>query len=131
MIGKVKHNKLNKKKGFTLMELMVVIAIMGILGVIVIPNLIKNIEITKGKTDKANAAVIASAAMTAWSVKEFELPDASATNAITAGDFEEYLNGGQVPTPLVKDKKSFSVKIDASGNISVFYDEESGEQLFP
>lgn len=124
----VKNNK-----GFTLMELMVVMAIIGILGVVLIPNLMKNIENANIKADKANAAVIATAAMTACTMEEEDV-HVEGTEEIDKTKIQNYLNGGEIPTPLGKDDDTFYVEIDTEGNISVYYDsdkESKTNKLFP
>ncbi|KGJ98112.1 type II secretion system major pseudopilin GspG [Thalassotalea sp. ND16A] len=52
------NRKHNKVKGFTLLEVMVVIVILGILGAMVVPNLMGNLDTAKIKTSVADIGSI-------------------------------------------------------------------------
>ena len=60
----------NKKKGFTLIELIIVIAILAILAAILIPNMMNYMEEANKATRDANAQMVFLAAQTAASAEQ-------------------------------------------------------------
>ena len=68
-------NKNKNNKGFTLVELLVVIAIIGILAVVAVPALFKNIEKAKIAELEADISAIKSAALSYYSDTSGNLPD--------------------------------------------------------
>lgn len=68
-------NKNKNNKGFTLVELLVVIAIIGILAVVAVPALFKNIEKAKIAELEADISAIKSAALSYYADTSGDLPD--------------------------------------------------------
>ena len=67
---KVKKAKKGKKKGFTLIELMIVVAIIGILAAIAVPKFAQMLEKSREGATKGNLSAIRSAVTIYYSEKE-------------------------------------------------------------
>jgi len=78
-----------KKSGFTLVEIMIVVMIIGLLAAIGIPNFLKARENTLKKTAINNARQVLSA------VDQYALQNAlGASESVAASDIDGYLKGG-------------------------------------
>ena len=92
-------------KGFSLIELIIVIAIMAILVAIIAPNLTKYLGKSKKSTDKKNADEIASQLQT--SISDYESQD-------DAGEIISTIN----QTLKIKWTAATTASIDSTGNVT-------------
>lgn len=105
-----KRNEQKKKKGFTLIELIIVIAIIAILIALVVPKFMNVTKDAKIKADIANAKTIESAITTAIATDKIQ-PDKDGNV-----DLKTVLN--TVPQPKNETSETFTatVKADSNGN---------------
>lgn len=98
----------NNNKGFSLVELIVVVAIMAVLMAVLVPTLIRNIEKTRVQKDKSAIAEIHHAT-------EIAIADEEYANATVSGI------GASVKNEIITISELFANKIDDEG--------EDGDQL--
>ena len=131
--------KINKKKGFTLIELIIVIAIIAILAAIAIPKFGEVRKNANIKSDIANAKTIANATTALLAEGEIE-PDyyiLGKNDAADSTDIEEYLQS--VPRPKsVSINGFFAVRVNTDGSVKVIAvgedaetGKEAGKEFFP
>lgn len=117
---KLLENMKKKQEGFTLIELIIVIAILAIIAAIAVPNILGAIENSRKATDVANAKVILNAA----AQMKAQDPDISQT-ALNNG-LAAQLNGA-VPEPkfqgttftVVVSGDTMSVVVDKTSSTNV------------
>ena len=110
--------KIKKKKGFTLIELIVVIAILGILAAIAIPRLSGFIGTSKTSSDNATAATINTAVTTLIANGSLIVPTAGGTIAVT------YANSAAVYTPTTV--VDANLQTDLAGLLGTAIKEQGG-----
>lgn len=114
--------KMKKRKGFTLVELVVVIAILGILAGIAVPKLGSSRNTAKIAAHNTNIRILKSTA----AMYLADYPNTEKTE-LTEEDLKDYLDGEKfpkVPSGLKNDEdkpidEKYSITIDEKGNIII------------
>ena len=92
----MKDQKKNNK-GFSLVELIVVVAIMAVLLGVLVPTLVRNVEKSKKQKDINNLSEVRNAIQLAMATEDFA--GVNGTLKITGDDFTIATNGTVTPTP--------------------------------
>lgn len=111
--------KLNKKQGFTLVEIMIVVAIIGLLAAIAIPSFQRSRATTRMNTCVNNLRLI-DAATEQWGMAS----GAEDTDAPGMTDLTDYIRGGTVTCPEKPD--SYTPSALNQGNPVCDFTRDSG-----
>ncbi|OFS21064.1 MULTISPECIES: prepilin-type N-terminal cleavage/methylation domain-containing protein [Clostridium] len=116
LVLKKKNELMKKKKGFTLVELIIVIAVIAVLAAVAIPKFGKVKEDANLRADQANAKIIATAVSSAVADgKTFS----NKTLATTDMDIVKgYIDGNKVPSSKT-DKAEFIVTYDSTEGVKI------------
>ena len=93
-----------RKEGFTLVEIMIVVAIIGLLAAIAIPNFMKNRE-TSQKNACANNLRLIDAAKEQWAMESGQVTGAT----IVTVTVNQYLKGNTTPSCPAKGVYTYTV----------------------
>ncbi len=108
--------KINKKRGFTLLELMIVIAIISILAVVLIPNFVNARNVAKLTACQAILKNISSAVEIYSSNNQERYPANDFTVTLSGNPLEEYI-GKDYRCPVAKEYYEYK----SSNNGSSYY----------
>lgn len=125
---KKKQNQLKAKKGFTLVELIIVIAIIAILAAVAIPKFGAIKKDANLAADQANAKIIATAVATAVSNGDITGTDSDVT--LTDSQFIKYIDGNAVPISKT-DKAAFVVKYSNVNGVTITLGGSDKKQVYP
>jgi len=89
-------NRLQKRIGFSLMELLAVVTILGIIAAIIVPRVITSSDTSKQKVSAHNKATI-NAAVERWYIEKGAWP---AVNLSDIGTDVNYFPDGVPPNPI-------------------------------
>lgn len=129
LLIKKKNELQKKKKGFTLVELIIVIAIIAVLIALAIPKFGTVIENSNQKADMATGKNIAT-------IVAQGIADGNITSGDTAVDSSDYvgsrLDGNIKPkSKNAGSASTFGYSVGSTGNIVVFYSGTGGKEVYP
>ncbi len=103
--------KLSKKKGFTLMEMMIVVAIIAVLMAVIIPTFTNAMNKAKAATDEANLRAYYAEVVAKNLLGEGSLPSAGTIDKITVDGVDYKLYG----SATIEKSGTDSIKITYTG----------------
>ena len=108
-IGRALHRRTKDEKGFTLIELIVVIAVLGILATLAIPRVIGVKSRAETAADDANEKIIRNA-LERYYAEEGSYPAADADSKLPTDELKDYLD--EIPTKSDKTDWTYTRESD-------------------
>lgn len=140
----MKKNLKNKKKGFTLIELIIVIAIIAIIAAIALPRFGEVRKTANINADIANAKQIQGAASMVIAEGKVTLPTTDAVFILDDQSTEGEIDPTGIETEIIKqlqgsipklkavDKgKSFKVEVTPDGTITIYAPDTANTRIYP
>lgn len=132
MLNLINQQKQKSKKGFTLVELIVVIAILGILAALVVPQVTGYIEKAQKNTDQANAQMLYTAGqlyLTDLEVAGTTLPDSFTEKALTDGGYVQKMPGGSAKFSVTAAADKTETTAAAKAKLTMTYTSAKGTTI--
>lgn len=127
---KIIQKYLKKKDGFTLVELIVVLAVLGIIAGIAVPRFTDVQKNSKWKADIATAAIIANAAELYYMNERPSDP-----GDISIDDLDGYLEDDDSIAPQYKvdgDTVDFKLDLSSTGKATIYYTDSTDDlEIYP
>lgn len=122
--------KINKKRGFTLIELIIVIAIIAILAAIAVPAFGQIREKANESTDLGNARTIYSVVVAGVANGTIDVPEVLGDESIEEASDLVGKGLDVTPTPQAKKSATFGYKVKVNGSVEI-YVKSTGEGSAP
>ncbi|MCX7747384.1 MAG: prepilin-type N-terminal cleavage/methylation domain-containing protein [Clostridia bacterium] len=116
MLLEIFKRKAKNKKGFTLTELIVVIAILGILATIITPSVLQYLDDAKSGADKSNAATLENAVKRLQAKGTLVL---TGTGAMNQSQIVNAIHNEINPIPTCSDTSKTFVLTKSTGKVTV------------
>lgn len=129
LVLKKKNELMKKKKGFTLVELIIVIAIIAVLAAVAIPKFGAVKKNSNGAADQANAKIIATAVASAIADGEENVYDDD--GAVDTTKITKYIDGGNLPKVKSVDNGSWTVNYDDADDGNGVTVKVGNEYMYP
>ena len=120
----------SNQKGFTLVELIIVIAILGVLAALLVPRIMGNLDSAEKNKEISNARTIASEISTYNAIQKVNGDPLFGARGVGVSPLEGTLSAGtlaaapdqiKVDTADFPDSGIVTIKIDSAGNASIDY----------
>ncbi|MCQ2016728.1 prepilin-type N-terminal cleavage/methylation domain-containing protein [Clostridium butyricum] len=128
LVLKKKNELMKKKKGFTLVELIIVIAVIAVLAAIAIPKFGAVKKDANLRADQANAKIIATAVATG--ISDGVISASDTVTAVSGDSYKVYIDGQQIPAVKSESGKTFYATYSNGSGVEVYLG-ENGTKVYP